>query len=214
MPDQPQVDVFFSYRSPYSYLAIARLKEWAESDGIDLQIRPVLPLAIRVPDFFARANPMLPPYILRDSLRMAEFHGIPFRWPNPDPVVMQFAPLNIPKDQPYIHRLTRLGVEAARRGRSLAFTHEVSTLIWSGAVKDWSEGEHLAEAVARAGLDLEELDQVVIEDAEALDQIIEDNQAAHEASGHWGVPTMVYNKEPFFGQDRIELLKWRVANNR
>ena len=129
-------------------------------------------------------------------------------------VFMQFAPLNIPKDQPYIHRLPRLGVEAARRGRSLAFTHEVSTLIWSGAVKDWSEGEHLAEAVARAGLDLEELDQVVIEDAEALDQIIEDNRAAHEASGHWGVPTMVYNKEPFFGQDRIELLKWRVANNR
>jgi 2-hydroxychromene-2-carboxylate isomerase len=27
---------------------------------------------------------------------------------------------------------------------------------------------------------------------------------------HWGVPTMVYEGEPFFGQDKIELLLWRM----
>ena len=36
------------------------------------------------------------------------------------------------------------------------------------------------------------------------------NQTALEEAGHWGVPTMVLNGEPFFGQDRIETLRWRL----
>ncbi|TMB53500.1 MAG: 2-hydroxychromene-2-carboxylate isomerase, partial [Deltaproteobacteria bacterium] len=32
-------------------------------------------------------------------------------------------------------------------------------------------------------------------------------------AGHWGVPTMVFAGEPFFGQDRIELLVWRMRQH-
>ena len=39
---------------------------------------------------------------------------------------------------------------------------------------------------------------------------IAQNQNDLEAAGHWGVPTMVFEGEPFFGQDRIELLTWRM----
>jgi 2-hydroxychromene-2-carboxylate isomerase len=39
---------------------------------------------------------------------------------------------------------------------------------------------------------------------------IDANHAALEASGHWGVPTMVFQDEPFFGQDRIDTLRWRL----
>ena len=49
-----------------------------------------------------------------------------------------------------------------------------------------------------------------VEDAEALDAEIGQNQAALEASGHWGVPTLVFNGEPFFGQDRIDMAIWRM----
>jgi 2-hydroxychromene-2-carboxylate isomerase len=38
------------------------------------------------------------------------------------------------------------------------------------------------------------------------------NEKAHAASGHWGVPTFVFENEPFFGQDRIDLLIWRMAS--
>jgi 2-hydroxychromene-2-carboxylate isomerase len=31
-------------------------------------------------------------------------------------------------------------------------------------------------------------------------------------SGHWGVPTFVFENEPFFGQDRIDLLIWRMQD--
>ena len=39
---------------------------------------------------------------------------------------------------------------------------------------------------------------------------IEQNQQALDAAGHWGVPTMVLRGEPFFGQDRIGTLRWRL----
>ena len=48
-------------------------------------------------------------------------------------------------------------------------------------------------------------------DAEALDTEIASNQAALEAAGHWGVPTLVFDGEPFFGQDRIDMALWRMA---
>ena len=214
MSDTPQVDLYFSFRSPFSYLAIGRLAEWAVSEDIDLKLRPVLPLAIRTPDFFQRIDPLMPGYVRRDLERLSAFHNIPFRWAQPDPVVMQFNPIRISAKQLYIHRLTLLGVAAARQGRGVAFARHVSHLIWSGCSADWTAGDQLARAVAQAGLDLAALDQEVQRDRAALEEILTRNQEAHRASGHWGVPCMVYRDEPFFGQDRIELLQWRVAENR
>ena len=103
----------------------------------------------------------------------------------------------------------RLGQAAARRGKGLAFAHEATALIWGGA-ENWHEGEHLAKAAERAGLDLAELDAEAISDAEGLDAEIHANQATLEAGGHWGVPTLVFEGEPFFGQDRIEMVHWRM----
>jgi hypothetical protein len=42
--------------------------------------------------------------------------------------------------------------------------------------------------------------------------IIAGNEKDHAASGHWGVPTFVFENEPFFGQDRIDLLIWRMQS--
>jgi 2-hydroxychromene-2-carboxylate isomerase len=39
---------------------------------------------------------------------------------------------------------------------------------------------------------------------------IEANQDALEKAGHWGVPTLVFEGEPFFGQDRVDLAIWRM----
>ena len=43
-----------------------------------------------------------------------------------------------------------------------------------------------------------------------VDAEVAANQAALEAAGHWGVPTMVFEGEPFFGQDRFDVLVWRL----
>ena len=42
---------------------------------------------------------------------------------------------------------------------------------------------------------------------------VEANQTALQAAGHWGVPTLVFDGEPFFGQDRIDTCVWRMRQN-
>lgn len=205
-------DIFWSFRSPYSYLAIGRYRQLAEAYDLSLTVRPVYPLAIREPNFFERNHPNWLRYTMLDMMRVAAFHNIPFGPPRPDPIVQDLATRKIAADQPYIFRLTRLGQAAARRGKSLAFCHEVAQLIWGGA-QNWHEGDHLQGAAERAGLDLGELDAEALAQAEALDAEIADNQAALEAAGHWGVPTLVFNGEPFFGQDRIDMALWRMEQN-
>lgn len=202
-------DLFFSFRSPYSYLAIGRYRSMMDEWDVDIALRPVYPLAVREPDFFERNHPNWLRYTFTDMFRVAQFHGIPFGPPRPDPIVQNVMTRQIAEDQPYIYRMTRLGQAAARRGKGLAFAHEAAALIWGGA-ENWHEGEHLAKAAELAGLDLAELDAEAISDAEGLDAEIHANQAALEAGGHWGVPTLVFEGEPFFGQDRIEMVHWRM----
>jgi 2-hydroxychromene-2-carboxylate isomerase len=206
----PTVDVFWSFRSPYSYLATPRLVALAAEWDVDLRVRVVLPLAVRKPDFFATVNPLWPPYLLRDTWRIAEYLGIPYAWPQPDPIVQDYATRRVAPEQPYIHRLTRLGVEATLCGRGLPFIDEVSRVIWGGTVQGWHEGAHLADAARRAGLDLVEMDRAIVADPDRYDAVIAQNQHDLEAAGHWGVPTMVVDGEPFFGQDRLDLLLWRL----
>ena len=45
---------------------------------------------------------------------------------------------------------------------------------------------------------------------ERLDAIIAASQEAQRVGGHYGVPLMVFDSEPFFGQDRFDQLKWRM----
>lgn len=205
-----KADLFFSFRSPYSYLAIGRYRAMSEEYDLEITLRTVLPIAVRDPDILFSGNPNVGRYIFIDAARSAHMLGIPYRWPRPDPVVQNLATREIAAEQPHIHRLCRMGQAATRRGKGLAFAYEVSKVIWSGTVDDWHEGDHLAGAAARAGLDLAELEAEAVHEAQALDAEIAANQDALEAAGHWGVPTLVLDGEPFFGQDRIEMVKWRM----
>lgn len=180
-----------------------------------MRLRVVHPIAIRTPDFFQQIDPLWPRYFMIDVHRVAEFLEVPFKWPSPDPVVQIWEdgrPRTAP-DQPYIHRLTRLGVLAEERGRGLELADEVSRLIWGGATENWHEGDHLARAAERAGLDLAELDANAGREADRIEADVQQNQKDHEAAGHWGVPTCVFRGEPFFGQDRLDVLLWRLQQN-
>ncbi|MBR9826559.1 MAG: 2-hydroxychromene-2-carboxylate isomerase [Alphaproteobacteria bacterium] len=201
------VDVFWSFRSPYSYLVTPDLLRLREDYDVEVKFRPVLPIAVRAKEALFTDGPQKLNYIILDVLRRAEFLGIPIGLPSPDPIVQDLETLKIAKEQPYIYRLTGLGVEAERRGKGLEFARHVSHLIWSGE-PGWNEGNRLAEAAAKAELDLADMDAAIA--ANDPMPVIEANQAALEAAGHWGVPTMVVRGEPFFGQDRIETLRWRL----
>ncbi|MEO0551454.1 MAG: DsbA family protein [Pseudomonadota bacterium] len=204
------VDVFWSFRSPYSRLVTPDLLKLSEDFDVDVQLRVVLPIAVRSPDaLFDPDNRKAPMYIVRDSMRRGEMLGRPIVFPTqPDPIVQDFKTMEVSKEQPYIYRLSKLGVEANRRGKGIELADRVSDLIFGGT-KGWDQGDLLKNAVAEAGLDLDELD-AAIADGDHMDEI-ESNQDALEAAGHWGVPTMLFKDEPFFGQDRVDTLRWRLG---
>jgi len=204
-------DVFWSFRSPYCYFALDRLLGIQHDYEVEMIIRPVYPIAVRDPGFFDKVSPLYRPYHVLDSKRTAEYLGIPYRRPVPDPIVQDPQTYAFAKDQPYIGRLTRLGAAAQMAGNSAGFVDRVSRLLWDGHTDEWHQGEHLANALRDAGLDVQALLVDVETNPQKYDAQIEANQRAHAESGHWGVPTMVFEGEPFYGQDRVEVLLWRMC---
>jgi len=214
MPQELSIDVFWSFRSPWSYLATPRLVEWQRRYRLAVNFRPVYPIAIRTPEFFDSVHPLWTSYFMTDVFRVAEYLDLPFARPQPDPVVQEVRDgrMRTGEVQPYIHRLTRIGVVAAEQGHGIEFADEVSRLIWSGT-PNWDEGSHLADAAHRAGLELALLDKIAVEEEARVEAAIEQNQRDHQKAGHWGVPTCSFRGEPFFGQDRLDVLLWRLQKH-
>jgi 2-hydroxychromene-2-carboxylate isomerase len=206
----PSFDYYYSFRSPYSYLAIRPITKLVETLDVEVNIRVVLPIAVRIPGFFKQVNPLWPPYLARDTYRIAEMTGTPYGWPRPDPIVMDISTGEVATEQPYIYRVSRMGTLAAEAGKGLAYLQEAAPVIWSGKQVDWHKDGHLEAAAMRAGLDAEALEAKAVSEADRLDAVITANEAAQKAAGHWGVPLFVFDGECFFGQDRIDMLEWRM----
>ena len=215
MAEQLEVDVYWSFRSPWSYLATPRLREWQERYLLKVNLRVVYPIAIRTPEFFDKVQPQWFSYFGKDVRRVAEFLNLPFVFPKPDPVIQlvdEEGRRHTAPEQPYIHRLSWLGVLAEEMGAGIEFADEVSSLIWGGT-KDWDQGDHMMKAAARAGLDLSSMEQRLQPETDRLEAEIVKNQADHHLVGHWGVPTCAFEGEPFFGQDRLDVLLWRLQQS-
>ena len=206
-----QADLYFSYRSPYSYFGAALYQKIAAAWDVHIDLRVVFPIAIRDPEFFERENPHWVPYLIKDVFRTAAYLEMPIGRPDPDPIVMDMETQAIAAEQPLIRPISYLGVEAQRRGRGLAFAAEVSALVWGG-VKDWNAPEPLAGAATKAGLNLAEMEAAITGRDDDFEAEILANQDALDAAGHWGVPTLVFEDEPFFGQDRVDMALWRMKS--
>lgn len=205
--------LYWSFRSPYSYVLLPRVVALVRDHHVSVDIRVVHPAAIRNPAYFATMNALARPYFYIDTARAAAFHGLPFRRPSPDPIVQDPESLTLAVHHPLATWLGRLGVAATARGRGLAFCSEVARLLWSGTVAGWNEGEHLALATRRVGLNLAELQQEIDADPDHYDAILARNDGDLRSAGHWGVPTMVHAGETFFGQDRFDVLVWRLRQH-
>ncbi len=206
-------DFYFSFRSPYSYLAMPAIEALMAQYDAQANMRIVRPIAVRIPGFFQKVNPLWPPYLGKDTKRIAEMNGIPYRWPRPDPIVQDRETREVAKDQPYIMRVSRLGALAVERGRGFDFVRTASHMMWSGETENWHEDGKLAACADAAGLDGAGLERDAAADAARLDTIIEGNETAQNNAGHWGVPLFVFDGEPFFGQDRIDHLIWQMKQH-
>lgn len=178
------VEFFFSFRSPYSYLAAPRAFALADDYPVRVRFRGVIPMAMRgqsVP----RAKQL---HTLRDVKREALRLGMPF------------GPVHDPIGEGAL-RCLLIAEHAVDVGCERAFVLAASRAIWAEAV-DVSRDASLRRICEAAGLAWRECADALTDPA--LSSRVDDNTAALARLGHWGVPVFVSGGELFWGQDRIE----------
>ena len=169
------------------------------------------------------------PYQNIDIFRTAAFHGVQMVYPVPDPVAQKPA-----DDSPYgeiapfgglggdklhdgqkdIEMLVRTAVGAADMGKGWEYLNEVMRMVWNGQKVPWNADDyvHVRNAIQAAGIDADKLIDDVNRNSDKYDRMAFENQElqATNDAGHTGVPNFVFRGEPFFGQDRMDMLIWRL----
>lgn len=207
------IDLYWSFRSPYCYLSMARLFALPEEMDVSITLRHVWPGAMRRQGYFDRLHPNYMTYNGLDSPRTAAYLGIPYARPVPDPLVFDPVTREPIADQPYIRNLTRLALAARELGHGNAFLQALMSLLWDGEIQGWDTGDHIEKRATGIGLDYAQLMQLANDKSEAFDAEVDANGKLLDAAGHWGVPCMVFKGEPFFGQDRVDMLIWRIRQS-
>lgn len=188
------LEMFFSFRSPYSYLALDRAAALADEHGIDLRIRPVLPMVARgLPVPTAKRL-----YIVRDSKREADRLGIPFG--------TICDPLGLG-----VERCLAAFQAAEAAGLGLAFAREAARGIWSEAL-DPATYADMRTIADRAGVAWESIKEATAGDA--WRGMAEDNAAGLLEAGLWGVPSFRVGSYSAWGQDRLDAVDDRLRRHR
>ncbi|GIR02212.1 MAG: DSBA oxidoreductase [Gammaproteobacteria bacterium] len=209
-----KIDLYFSYRSPYSYLILPRMLKLKEKYDIEINFKVVYPIAIRMPEWFEGKNFFTFFFFKMIDMRLqAKKLGIPFTSKlKPDPIRQNIMTGKISSHQPYIFDICHLGQMAQMKGVGMEFAFEVSSLIFGG-VENWNTDENLSEAAKKVGLDLTQLrESVNVHEEEIIGQI-KQNQVDQLNAGHHGVPLTVIGDKHFFGQDQFDKIMKTLKEN-
>jgi 2-hydroxychromene-2-carboxylate isomerase len=191
VPEGTSIDFFFSLRSPYSAISCAKLFAWAKDNGVQVNLRYVLPMVMRGLPVPAEKRK----YISLDAAREAFVQNVPF------------GRLNDPVGKP------------TERGLALipfAQMHELAEdYVMSFMQGVWSEGldagtdAHLQIIVERCGLRWQAAKDILKSQsnenhwrAEA-----EQNRQALSGLGLWGVPSFKFDDTAVWGQDRFWVIE-------
>ena len=202
-----QIDFYFSYRSPYSYLILPRVIDLKTNHNLNINFKLVYPLAIRKPEFFKGKNFLtFFSHKMIDMRMVANRLDMPFFTPKPDPIKQSYLTGKISDQQPHIFNLCHLGQQAHLEGVGIELAFELSSLIF-GTKSGWNEEHNMAQACSKVGLNLADLKIKVKQNEDELIQQILKNQEDQKLAGHHGVPLLVYKNQTFFGQDRFDDFK-------
>ena len=209
-----KIDLYFSYRSPYSYLILPRMLKLKEKYDIDINFKIVYPIAIRMPEWFEGKNIFTYFFFKMIDMRLqAKKLGIPFTTKlRPDPIRQNIMTGKISSHQPYIFDICHLGQMAQIKGVGIEFAFEVSSLIFGG-IENWNSDENLSSAAKKVGLDLNQLRESVDVHEEKIIGQIKQNQVDQLNAGHHGVPLTVIGDKYFFGQDQFEKIMETLKEN-
>jgi 2-hydroxychromene-2-carboxylate isomerase len=182
----PPLELFFSFRSPYSYLCFERVFRIADSFRLKLNLRPVLPMVMR--GMQVPREKMA--YIATDTSREARRLGIPFGH-IADPVGKG------------VERCLAVFYYAESEKRDRDFLLQAGRAIWSRAT-DVASDAGMREVAGQCGLFWPDVLAAMEDDAWRTK--VEENREAMFDSGCWGVPTIRLGDFVVWGQDRDWLL--------
>ena len=192
------LELYASLRSPYTAVIFDRAVQLAESAGVKLDLRPVLPMVMRgVPA--TREKGM---YIFMDAAREARSAGIRYE--------KFYDPIGEPARRCY-----SLYPWAASQGRGVAL---FSSFLQHAFVKGISTNNDrgLRKVVEAAGLDWREAQQHL--GSEGWQEQLEANRLTMYDAGLWGVPSfrlLDANGEAvvsLWGQDRLWVVAREIRN--
>ncbi len=186
--DSMELEFFFSFRSPYSYLAFDRVVDLANRYNARLILRPVLPMLMRglpVPKLKSG-------YILGDCAREARRMKIPFG--------RICDPLGSGVERGYA-----LFDYAEDHDRLATYCSTFMRLVWSEGV-DAASDKGMARIAGASGLDWGAARQALA--TQTWRDRVEKNQSRLQEIGLWGVPSFYVAGQAIWGQDRL----WAVED--
>ena len=200
------IEYYYALASPWSYLGNEKLQEIASAHGLAID-----PIIIDYDRMFAATGtiplPQRPP--LRKAYRLVELE----RWSK-----RRGVPLN---PQPAHYRgeveepdelLGALMVAAAKAagGDSLRLGHAIGRALWAEERFPFTREELTAIAAAE---DMDGNALLAAAETDVTRRLYEQQTDHAIARGVFGMPFYIYNDEPFWGQDRLELLEAAVSRN-
>lgn len=196
LSDKPLIcEMYYSFRSPYSYLALEQIEGILAPYKIPLVLKQVAPMVSRgLP--LPQVKRM---YIVKDAKREADRLHIPFG--------ELCDPLG-----PGIDNCLAIAQWANQRGggAGLAFARSAMRGIWAEA-RDPAEYVDLRVMVERAGLPWDDARGVLRDPTGA--KAAHDNAADLNGIGLWGVPAFRVGEFVAWGQDRLVLLADRLRRH-
>lgn len=183
----PGIDLWFSFRSPYSWLVMPRIRNLAAHYGCELRLRFILPMVMR-------GLPVPGPkrmYIMLDCKREAERLGLSFG-KTVDPVGA-----GVERALAVLHRAIESGQggDFGELGLRAAFADGINLA-----------DQGLYEVAQRAGIDATTVDAALADDS--WRPVAEANRTALFEAGLWGAPTFrIDGGEAHWGQDRLWMLE-------
>ena len=198
----PTIEAYYDFRSPYAYFANHRIRHGLFVTPVPVKWlwRPVsidvlLNLQAGRDAWAVYSDPLSGPkraHLLADVRRNAAFYNIPLRSLRPPR----------PNSIPALCAAALLGPEDHD-----GFRNAVFDALWQQQ-RDISDSSVLAECLMSAGARPELVNRTLT--SEAREALAEDTKRAY-ANGIFGVPTFVCDNEIFFGNDRLDMLGWRLG---
>lgn len=192
------LELFGSVRSPYTAIIFDRVLALAETTGVTLNVRPILPMVMRG----VSATREKGIYIFTDAAREARASNVPYG--------DFYDPIGEPARRCY-----SLYPWACSQGKGNALLSSFLSAAFAQGINT-NNDRGLRQVVENAGLDWASAKQIVGQDG--WQEILEDNRLAMYDSGLWGAPSfrlLDADKNvvlALWGQDRLWLFEREIQN--